>query len=75
MGNQVQTETQQAKENIANVNKTKTQSNTSETDIKSYFNTKFPVVISQEVFDIRYVIIPETVHINVHINIHIISCY
>lgn len=54
MGNEATTETQ-TNQSIGNVNNiAKSQSNTADVDIQTYFNTKFPVVISQEVFDIRY---------------------
>lgn len=56
MGNEAATEeSQPEQENVDNTNKSSTSSTTSDADIKAYFNTKFPVVISQEVFDIRYI--------------------
>ena len=38
-------------------NQQATASVVTEADVQAYFKTKFPVVISQEIFDIRYIII------------------
>ena len=58
MGNGQPTETAQNQENQNIGNKqVSTSSATSEAEIKEYFNTKFPVVISPEVFSLRYLFI------------------